>query len=161
MIIRPFAAQDLQAVLALWNPIIRDTTISFTSEERTPVSMLELVEDRRAKGHEFFVAHEDRVLGIATYAQFRGGNGYRHAMEHTILVDPKSKGCGIGRLLMLAVEDHARKAGHHTMHAGVSAENLAGVAFHAAVGYCTIATIPEVGRKFDRWLDLVLMQKIL
>jgi phosphinothricin acetyltransferase len=160
-VIRPFAAADTEALLALWNPVIRDTTITFSSEEKTAGSLAALVAERRAAGREFFVADEGGVVGFASYAQFRGGNGYAHAMEHTVILGPGGRGRGLGRALMAAVEDHARAAGHHTMHAGVSGENLPGIAFHEAVGYRKVAVIPETGWKFGRWLDLVLLQKVL
>lgn len=62
---------------------------------------------------------------------------------------------------MARLEDHARAGGGHTLFAGVSGENAAGIAFHEKVGFRTVAVIPEVGRKFGRWLDLVLMMKFL
>jgi phosphinothricin acetyltransferase len=62
---------------------------------------------------------------------------------------------------MAALEREARAAGGHTMIGGVSTENPAGLAFHAALGYREAARLPEVGFKFGRWLDLVLMQKRL
>ena len=161
MIVRPFAATDSDAVLAIWNPIIRDTTVSFSSEEKTADSLAALIAERRAAGREFFVADEGGLLGFASYAQFRGGNGYLHAMEHTIILSPVARGRGAGRALMTAIEHHARASGAHTLLAGVSGENGEGVAFHARMGFRTVATIPEVGRKFGRWLDLVLMMKIL
>ena len=161
MIVRPFAATDSDAVLAIWNPIIRDTTVSFSSEEKTADSLAALIAERRAAGREFFVADEGGLLGFASYAQFRGGNGYLHAMEHTIILSPVARGRGAGRALMTAIEHHARAGGAHTLLAGVSGENGEGVAFHARMGFRTVATIPEVGRKFGRWLDLVLMMKIL
>lgn len=159
--IRPAVEADLDAVLAIWNPVIRETTVTFSSEERTREGLAALIAGRRAAGREFFVAEAEGVAGFASYDQFRGGNGYRHAMEHTVILGPAAWGRGLGRALMAAVEGHARAAGHHTMHGGVSGENAAGIAFHERVGYRVVGVVPEAGFKFGRWLDLVLMQKRL
>lgn len=162
MIIRPAAPCDHLAILALWNPVIRDTTIIFHSEERDEPMLADLIATRRAAGHEFLVAQDQgRLLGFASYAQFRAGNGYARALEHSIILDDGARGRGVGRALMARLEDHARTAGGHTLYAGVSGENAAGIAFHKAIGFETIARLPEAGRKFDRWLDLVLMMKFL
>jgi phosphinothricin acetyltransferase len=162
VILRPADPADYPAILALWNPLIRETTTTFSSEEKTAGSLGEMVTQRRAGGHDFFVACDGaELLGLATYAQFRGGNGYSHAMEHTIILADAARGRGVGRALMLHLEAHARAGGAHTLFAGVSAENAAGIAFHAALGFREVARIPEVGRKFGRWLDLVLMMKFL
>ncbi len=161
-LVRPARPGDIPAILGFWNPIIRDTTVTFASDQKTGPGLLEMIATRRRDGHEFLVAEDaGRVLGLVTYAQFRGGNGYARAMEHTIILAPEARGQGVGRALMAAVEEHARARGAHSMIAGVSAENAAGIAFHAAVGYPEVARIPEVGWKFDRWLDLVVMQKML
>jgi len=162
MILRPAESRDGGAILAIWNPIIRETIITFSSEEKTAESLSEMIAARRAAGHEFLVADDGgRVLGFATYAQFRGGNGYAHAMEHTIILGAASRGRGVGRALMVAIEAHARAAGAHRLVAGVSGENAAGVSFHEALGFRTLTRISEVGRKFGRWHDLVLMMKCL
>lgn len=161
-LVRPATAADIPAILAFWNPIIRETTVTFASDEKTEAGLLDTFAERRRDGQEFFVAEQaGRVIGLATYAQFRSGNGYARAMEHTIILAPEAWGRGAGRALMAAVEDHARARGAHSMIAAVSAENEAGIAFHAAVGYPEVARIPEVGWKFGRWLDVVIMQKML
>ena len=82
-------------------------------------------------------------------------------MEHSILLAPDAAGQGLGRALLTAVEDHARGAGAHTLIGGVSAENAAGRAFHARMGYAEAAILRDVGWKFGRYIDLVLMQKFL
>jgi L-amino acid N-acyltransferase len=162
MNLRPAEVADFPAVLALWNPLIRDTTITFSAEEKTTRSLGDMIATRRASGHEFLVAVDGgKLLGFASYAQFRGGNGYAHAMEHTIILAEQARGRGIGRTLMARIEDHARAGGAHSLFAGVSAENIAGVAFHTAIGFRHLVQIPEAGRKFGRWLDLVLMMKFL
>lgn len=162
MIIRPALSGDYIAICALWNPLIRDTTIIFHSEERDSGKVDEIIQGRRRDGHEFFVAEaEGQLLGFATYAQFRGGNGYAHALEHSVILDETARGRGVGRALMARLEEHARAGGGHTLFAGVSGDNVAGIAFHEKLGFRTIATLPEAGRKFGRWLDLVLMMKFL
>lgn len=162
MIIRPVEPRDLPAILDFWNPIIRETTIIFSSEERTEESLGAMIVTRRAAGREMLLAEEAGVvLGIATYDQFRGGLGYVHAMEHTVLLAPSARGRGVGRALMAAIEDHARARGAHTLVAAVDAANAGGIGFHEAIGFQRVGYLPESGRKFDRWLDLVLLQKLL
>ncbi|SDN46302.1 phosphinothricin acetyltransferase [Lutimaribacter pacificus] len=159
MTIRPARATDAQAIAAIWNPMIRDTAITFTTAEKTEAG---LQADIAARDGAFWVADEGgHVLGFATYAQFRGGPGYARTMEHTVILSPLAHGRGIGRALMTALCDHAKGQGVHSMWAGVSAENPAAVAFHARIGFAEVARLPEVGFKFGRWMDLILMQKIL
>lgn len=162
MIIRPATVADAPDVAAIWNPIIRDTAVTFNSTEKTVQGLAQDFADKDARGRVFFVAEgSGGLLGFATYDQFRGGVGYAHTMEHTVILSQAARGQGIGRALMTAIEDHARVAGAHVMMAGVSAENPGGVAFHTALGYREMVRLPDLGHKFGRWMDLVLMQKML
>ena len=121
-----------------------------------------MIAARQADGHAFLVAELDgMVRGFASYGQFRAGIGYARTMEHTVILAPDAGGNGLGRALVTAIEDHARAGGAHSIFAGVSGENEAGRAFHAALGYQTVAILPQVGFKFGRWMDLHLMQKLL
>ena len=101
------------------------------------------------------------MIGFASYDQFRKGIGYARAMEHTIVLADAARGKGAGRALMQTLSAHARAAGVGSLWAGVSGENPSGVAFHEALGFETIATLPAVGFKFGRWMDLVLMRQWL
>ncbi|MDF0596672.1 GNAT family N-acetyltransferase [Psychromarinibacter halotolerans] len=162
MTIRPATEADAARIAALWNPVIRDTDITFNPVEKSDADVVAILSQRAADGHGFFVAEDGgAVEGFATYFQFRGGRGYARTMEHTVILDPAVRGRGLGRALMEAVEDHARQGGAHSIFAGVSSGNPAGIAFHAALGYREVAVLPEVGWKFGRLLDLHLMQKIL
>lgn len=160
--IRPATAADCAAIAAIWNPVIRDTLVTFSTAEKTAEGLAASLSEKAAAGHGFFVAEaEGRVAGFATYGQFRAGPGYARTMEHSVILAPDGRGRGLGRALMAAVEAHAAAGGAHSMFAGVSGANPEGRAFHAALGYREAAVLPEVGFKFGRWLDLVLMQKIL
>ncbi len=157
--IRPAIPADATAIAGIWNSVIRDTTITFTTTYKTEDG---LVQDIKTREGAFFVAeNEGQLVGFATYFPFRGGIGYARTKEHSIMLDPAARGLGAGRALMRAIEEHARGAGVHSLWAGVSGENPEAVTFHAKLGFTEIATLPEVGFKFDRWIDLVLMQKIL
>lgn len=160
--IRPAGAWDATAIAEIWNPVIRESLITFNAEEKDPDDLVRFFTNRADQGHGTFVAEEaGRVLGFATYGQFRGGIGYARSMEHTIMLADEARGRGLGSALLEAVEGHARDRDAHSMIAGVSGANADGIAFHAARGYVEVARVPEVGWKHGHWLDLVLMQKIL
>jgi len=162
MIIRSAQASDAAEIVALWNPFIRDTSVTFNSIEKTQCDLVVDIETKEKNGRAFFLAEQQgSVIGFATYGQFRNGIGYAHTMEHTVILSPDAHGGGVGRALMTAIEDHARATGAHSMMAGVSAENGAGVAFHKAVGYEHVGHVKQAGFKFGRWMDLILLQKML
>ncbi|WP_425037536.1 N-acetyltransferase family protein [Primorskyibacter sp. S187A] len=159
MIVRQARVADAAAIAALINPVVRDTSITFTTEEKNPESLAQAID---APGSSYHVVElHGQVVGYACYFPFRNGPGYAHTKEHSIVLAPEARGHGAGRALMAALEAHARGAGVHSLFAGVSGENPAGVAFHASIGFQEIGRLPQVGRKFDRWMDLILMQKFL
>lgn len=158
MTIRLAKAADAAAVAEILNHYIRHTTVSFKPQEYSLADAERLI----AAAPALFVAETGgRVVGYATYGQFRNGPGYARTMEHSILLAPDVKGGGWGRALMAAVEDHARQSGVGSLWAGVSGENPEGVAFHKALGFEEVAVLPKVGYKFGRWIDLTLLRKWL
>jgi len=162
MIIRTAKSDDAPGIADIWNLQIRDTANTFTTLEKTPAGLAHDIETRRSEGKSFLVAEDgDRVIGFATYFQFRGGPGYAHTMEHSLALVPEAQGKGIGPNLMSTLESQARAAGIHSMFAAISAENPRAVTFHECIGYRKVGVMPEVGRKFDRWIDLILLQKLL
>jgi phosphinothricin acetyltransferase len=159
--IRSAAPADIPEILRVWNPIIRDSVATFNATEKTVADIETLLAQKKLLSEPFLVAvEEDTLLGFATYGQFRGGVGYRFSVEHTLMVAPEAAGRGIGRKLLGDLEKKAVLAGMHTMMAGVSGENTAAVAFHRALGYQQVALLPQVGYKFGRRFDLILLQKL-
>ena len=160
--IRPARAEDAAAIAAVWNPVIRDTTVTFNSAEKTVPALVALLEEKAALGHPFLLAEEaGAVQGFASYGAFRAGIGYSRIAENTIILAPAAQGRGMGRRLMAALEGLAQEQGIGSLIAGVSGENPEGIAFHRAMGFVEVGRIPLAGWKFGRWMDLVLMQKRL
>ena len=166
MIIRDAVAEDLPAISNLYNALIPTTTVAWTE---TP----ETLDDRRAwfaartgDGDATVVAEDDggRVVGYAAFGPFRDNAkwpGYRTTVEHTIHVDGEWHGRGVGRALIDALVVRARAQGMHVMVGALDGANEASIRFHERVGFEVVARMPEVGRKFGRWLDLVLVQRQL
>ena len=162
MKLRAAGRQDAQAIATIWNGYIRDTAATFTTAQKSAADVAGLIAARQSGGACTFVADEAGALvGFATAGAFRGGPGYRYTLEHSVLLAPQARGRGTGRALMARLEAAAHAGGAHVLVAGVSGENAAGLAFHRAIGFETVGRMPQVGRKFGRWMDLVLMQKIL
>lgn len=163
MLIRPAEARDAPGIAAIWNPIIRDTLVTFNPVEKSEGEIAQTIASRTALAQPFLVAEDENgaIAGFATYFQFRAGMGYARSMEHTILLAPTAWGRGLGRNLMAALEDHGRAAGVSCLIGGVSGSNPAGIHFHAALGFVEVGRLPRTGFKFGRFHDLVLMQKLL
>lgn len=152
--IRAATPDDADWIAALWNAVIADTLVTFTTEAKTKAAVADMIATRP-------VLVLPARAGFATYGPFRAGPGYAATVEHTILLAPKAQGQGQGRKLLAALMDTARGEQRHVMVAGISGANLDAVAFHAALGFQQVAQMPQVGRKGGQWLDLILMQKQL
>ncbi len=159
MRVRQAQIADAPAIAKITNAIIRDTLVTFTTEERSTAG---IAADIEARGTGFLVAELDsEVVGFASYTRFRSGPGYAECREHSIQLAPSARGKGIGRALMSRLEEVARADSVHVLVAGISSENPAAIAFHARVGFAEVGRMPQVGCKWGRRLDLVLMQKII
>ena len=149
----------------LYNATILTTTAAWTEERQTLRARQAWFRAQTRASYPTLVADFDgQVIGFTAYGSFRGSGkwpGYRFTVEHTIHVDEAHWGQGVGRMLLGTLMDRARANGVHTMVAAIDGANNDSIAFHRHLGFEIVARMPEVGRKFDRWLDLVLMQRIL
>lgn len=157
--IRPATKEDVTEITALWNTMIRDTSVTFTSLQKLQSDVALAVADPERC---FLVAQSDGAFaGFALLGPFRSGPGYAHCVEHTVYVLPQAFGKGLGRMLMAGLSDFARAQGHHVMIGAVSGTNADAVAFHKRLGFEQVGHLPQVGRKGDDWHDLILMHKFL
>jgi phosphinothricin acetyltransferase len=160
--IRDAVESDFPEILAITNDAILNTTAVWTLTPATLEQRLAWWRDRAAAGFPVLVAAEgETVLGFASYGAFRPFEGYLHTVEHSIYVAAAARGRGTGRALLSALIDHAAAAKKHVMVAGIEAGNEVSLKLHAALGFVETGRMREVGRKFDRWLDLAFMQRML
>jgi L-amino acid N-acyltransferase len=163
LIVRDAKLADLPAMLSIYNDIIATSTAVYTSEPRTLEERTAWFNDRMAKHFPVLVADlGGTVGGFATYGEWRGAwAGYLYTVEHSVHVASELRGQGVGKTLMRALIERAHVQGKHVMLGGVDASNLGSLSFHRDLGFEPVSHFKEVGRKFDRWLDLVFVQKFL
>jgi phosphinothricin acetyltransferase len=162
MIIREAEDGDLEAVRRIYNDAVAHTTAIWNEVVVDLDDRRRWAAARRALGYPVLVAIVDgAVAGYGSFGDFRAFDGYRHTCEHSVYVDDRFRRRGIARALIEALVERARGLGKHAMIAGIEAGNDASIALHAGLGFVEVGRLPEVGRKFDRWLDLVFLEKIL
>ncbi|HWV08442.1 N-acetyltransferase family protein [Pseudomonas sp.] len=154
---------DLPGILAIYNDAVLNTTAIWNETEVDLANRQGWLNDREAAGFPVLVARtpEGEVLGYASYGTWRSIEGFRHTVEHSVYVRSDQRGQGLGPALMQALVARARRAGLHVMVAAIEAENQASIRLHERLGFVTTGQMPQVGRKFGRWLDLTFMQLIL
>lgn len=160
--VRDAAESDLPTVLAILNDAILHTTAVWSLAPSTLQARVAWWRERTEAGFPVLVADAGAgVCGFASYGPFRPWEGYVHSVEHSIYVDAAARGQGIGRALLAALLDRAMAQGKHVLIGGIEAQNEPSLRLHTALGFVETGRLLQVGRKFDRWLDLVFMQKLL
>ena len=160
--VRDAIADDLPAILEIYNDVIATTTAVYRDDPATLDDRQAWWQARVTQGYPVLVAHDDgAVLGFASFGDFRAWPGYRFTVEHTVHVRSDCRGRGVGHLLMTDVLRRGRELGKHVMVAGVDAENAGSIRFHERLGFERVGHLREVGFKFGRRLDLVFLQKML
>lgn len=162
MLIRAVTAADLPGILTIYNEVVASSTAIYSDAPSTIEERQQWFEARLQRGYPVLVAVDgDQVLGFTSYGDFRSWPGYAYTVEHSVHVHSGARGRGIGRALVEALVPFARSQGKHVMIGAIDAENLASLRFHERLGFEPSAVLKQVGRKFDRWLDLVFVQRIL
>jgi L-amino acid N-acyltransferase YncA len=162
MIIRSASDNDLPAILAIYNDAVLNTTAIWNE---TPVDLANRrawFEARRAAGFPVLVADEGgTVAGYGSFGDFRPFEGYRVSVEHSLYVATDARRKGLGKALLAALIEEARRLGKRAMIGGIDGANAPSISLHEKFGFAEVGRLPGVGTKFGRSLDLVLMQKNL
>jgi phosphinothricin acetyltransferase len=162
LVIRPYSAADVPAVTRIYGHYVRETVITFETAEPDEAEMASRFAAIAGKGHPLLIGEMDgAVIGYAYASTYRPREAYRFTCEDSIYLAPDAVGKGIGgRLLARLIED-SRRAGLRQMLAVITAERANSIRLHEKAGFRMIGRYEALGFKFDRWLDIVHMQKAL
>jgi phosphinothricin acetyltransferase len=159
IIIRPAREKDLKFILSILNEEILHGIAIYDYEIKSIDFINSWFEEKTSSEFPVLVAElKGEILGYATYGLFRPREGYRFSVEHSVYLTKDAQGKGIGRLLMQVLIPIAIENGFHRMLAVVDASNQGSCHFHTKMGFKEVGKMTEVGYKFNRWLDVVILQ---
>lgn len=151
------------AILAIFNDAILTSTALYDYKARTSQNMVSWFEAKRAGGFPVIGVEDGdgTLMGFGSYGTFRAFPAYKYTVEHSVYVHRDHRGKGLGRVLMQVLIDAARRNDLHAMIGGIDAANAGSIALHERLGFKHVGTLPQVGFKFGRWLDLAFYQLLL
>ncbi len=162
MRIRLVRPSDAEPIRAIYNLEVLGSTATFDLRPRTPEEQQAWMAEHRGP-HAAIVAvdDEEQVLGFGSLSVYRDRPAYATTVENSVYVGAASRGAGVGRALLDELVVLAGQHGFHTLIARVGGGNEASIALHLACGFQMVGVEQEVGRKFNRWLDVSVLQRLL
>ena len=151
------------AILAIFNEAIANSTALYDYRPRAPESMVGWFE-AKSRGRYPVIGVEDEsgtLMGFASYGPFRAWPAYKYTVEHSVYVDARFRGQGVGRALLGAIILAAEQQDYHVMVGGIDAANAVSIKLHESLGFKACGVVRHAGFKFGRWLDLAFYQLIL
>ena len=163
MQIRPATPADLPAITTIYAHAVLTGTATFELEPPDLAEMTRRYEALIAGGFPYIVATFDgAVVGYAYAGPYRARPAYRFTVENSVYLDPAAQGKRIGTQLMQMLVTESEKRGYRQMVAVIGdSANVASIGVHTRTGFRMVGTLENVGLKFGRWLDTVLMQRAL
>lgn len=158
MLIRLATLADLASINSIYNHYVPTSTTTYQETESTMDERIAWF-NRRDPKHVVTVAERaGEIVGWGCLNPFRERSAYRFTVEDSVYIRHDCHRCGIGSAILRDLIDRARQSGFHTMIAGIDSEQSASVAIHQRFGFVECARLPEVGFKFDRWLNVIFME---
>ena len=161
MTIRTAEIGDAEAIRQIYNHEVENTTATMDLVPRTLADQQDWLAARSGAFATIVAVLEGEVVGFASLSPYKERAAYRPTVEDSVYVRRDLGGRGIGKALLTAVIDLAAASGFHSVMARIEASGTASRALHASCGFREVGVEVEVGRKFNRWMDMVLMQKLL
>ncbi len=150
-------------ILSIFNEAIVNSTALYDYKPRT-AEMMQAWFEAKARGNFPVIGAQGEggeLMGFASFGTFRAWPAYKYSVEHSVYVDARFRGRGVGRRLMEELIEAARGRDCHVLIGGIDATNTPSLALHERLGFTHCGTLRQVGFKFGRWLDLSFYQLIL
>lgn len=161
MHVRLAIPDDADAIREIYNVEVLTSTVTFDLVPRTLDDQRTWLR-ARSGAHAVVVAeHDGAVIGFGSLSPYRDRPAYSTTVEDSVYVHRDHRGEGVGRALLTELVGLAGDHGFHALMARIVGGHDASIGLHAAVGFAVVGTEREVGRKFGRWLDVVVMQRML
>lgn len=159
--VRRAASRDSETIRRIYNAAVLATTATLDLVPRDTAEQRSWMAEHSGV-YPVLVADEgEEVLGFSSLSAYRPRPGYATVVEDSVYVDERHRGKGVGRLLLEGAVEAARTHGFHSVIGRVITEQEASMALHKACGFEVVGIEREVGRKFGRWLDVALLQRML
>jgi L-amino acid N-acyltransferase len=161
MEIRLARSADAEAIRRIYNEVVTNSTVTFDVEPRTAGEQRAWMADHEG-AHPALVAVEGVDLcGFGSLSTYRDRPAYATSVEDSVYVDNHWRGRGIGKMLLEELVRIATEHGFHTVLARTTADNAPSISLHESCGFRFVGTEREVGRKFGKWLDVTVLQRML
>ena len=162
MHVRLAAPADAEAVRLIYNAEVVGSTATFDLRPRTEDEQAAwMVEHQGTYPVVVAVGDDGSVLGFGSLSSYRDRPSYSTTVEDSVYVDAGRRGGGVGRVLLVELVRLGTLHGFHSMIARVGGDNAASIALHQACGFELVGVEREIGRKFNRWLDVAVLQRML
>jgi len=159
--VRPATDADAAAICRIYNQGIEDRLATLETELRTPEERRQWLAARSDR-HPVIVAEDDgRVMGWGSLNVFNARPAYRHVADFSVYIDREWRGKGVGRVLLSRLVELGRELGYHKLVLSAFPFNTAGVALYERLGFRTVGIYKEQGLLDGRWVDTIIMERLL
>ncbi len=152
---------DAEAIRGIYNNEVASGTATFDLTPRTLEQQRDWLTERSG-AHMVIVAEADRaIVGFGALSRYMQRPAYSTTVEDSVYVRPENQGQGIGEAILARLIERASEHGFHTIIARIGSESEGSIALHRKAGFEDVGKEREIGRKFGRWLDVVIMQRFV
>jgi L-amino acid N-acyltransferase len=161
--VRHVRPEDAEPLRAIYNLEVTETTVTFDLVPRTPADQEQWIEEHTGAYPALVAVDQEggALVGFASLSPYRPRPAYATTVEDSVYIHRSYQGQGVGRLLLGSIVDVAGTGGFHAVIARIVGGHDASIGLHRACGFDFIGVEREVGRKFGKWLDVAIMQRLL